>query len=107
MKMFLSSDRPAWARVSSPARWPRRLAATGTRRCTLERPRCFAIWRWHAPTAACVCCWPSSAASICRSEEHTSELQSRENLVCRLLLEKKKKKEKNITTEKNKKKIQK
>src|SRR5690606_41553312 len=26
----------------------------------------------------------------CRSEEHTSELQSRENLVCRLLLEKKK-----------------
>src|SRR5215475_14659837 len=28
-----------------------------------------------------------------RSEEHTSELQSRENLVCRLLLEKKKKNE--------------
>ena len=27
-----------------------------------------------------------------RSEEHTSELQSRTNLVCRLLLEKKKKK---------------
>src|SRR5690349_22213129 len=31
-----------------------------------------------------------------RSEEHTSELQSRRDLVCRLLLEKKKKK--NITT---------
>src|SRR5690606_40265490 len=30
--------------------------------------------------------------SLPRSEEHTSELQSRENLVCRLLLEKKKKK---------------
>src|SRR5690606_41005510 len=30
-------------------------------------------------------------SSIERSEEHTSELQSRENLVCRLLLEKKKK----------------
>src|SRR5436309_4444235 len=29
-----------------------------------------------------------------RSEQHTSELQSRENLVCRLLLEKKKKKKK-------------
>src|SRR5207302_10264555 len=28
---------------------------------------------------------------VARSEEHTSELQSRENLVCRLLLEKKKK----------------
>src|SRR5690606_41323552 len=35
----------------------------------------------------------SSFSAIClssRSEEHTSELQSRENLVCRLLLEKKK-----------------
>src|SRR5690606_41511887 len=30
--------------------------------------------------------------AVVRSEEHTSELQSRENLVCRLLLEKKKKK---------------
>src|SRR5690606_40532678 len=29
------------------------------------------------------------AAQCLRSEEHTSELQSRENLVCRLLLEKK------------------
>src|SRR5690606_40925774 len=29
-------------------------------------------------------------AASARSEEHTSELQSRENLVCRLLLEKKK-----------------
>src|SRR5690606_41673373 len=28
--------------------------------------------------------------AVSRSEEHTSELQSRENLVCRLLLEKKK-----------------
>src|SRR5690606_40796194 len=32
----------------------------------------------------------SFAPSPWRSEEHTSELQSRENLVCRLLLEKKK-----------------
>src|SRR5690606_41795007 len=32
-----------------------------------------------------------------RSEEHTSELQSRENLVCRLLLEKKKKKKCELT----------
>src|SRR2546427_9155616 len=30
-----------------------------------------------------------------RSEEHTSELQSQSNIVCRLLLEKKKKKKKN------------
>src|SRR5688572_29695513 len=33
-----------------------------------------------------------------RSEEHTSELQSQSNLVCRLLLEKKKKKTKNTNT---------
>src|SRR5690606_41206845 len=32
----------------------------------------------------------STSGSYVRSEEHTSELQSRENLVCRLLLEKKK-----------------
>src|SRR5690606_41593611 len=48
--------------------------------------------------AASTSCRPQRAASCgsCvtstrRSEEHTSELQSRENLVCRLLLEKKKK----------------
>src|SRR5947209_16125004 len=34
------------------------------------------------------------APVIARSEEHTSELQSRQYLVCRLLLEKKKKKKK-------------
>src|SRR5690606_40094298 len=34
---------------------------------------------------------PSPLFNDGRSEEHTSELQSRENLVCRLLLEKKKK----------------
>src|SRR5690606_42007068 len=37
--------------------------------------------------------WAHNAGSCLqrlRSEEHTSELQSRENLVCRLLLEKKK-----------------
>src|SRR5690606_41825460 len=33
---------------------------------------------------------PVARLQAARSEEHTSELQSRENLVCRLLLEKKK-----------------
>src|SRR5580692_12693564 len=37
-----------------------------------------------------------------RSEEHTSELQSQSNLVCRLLLEKKKKQQKQIHDKKNK-----
>src|SRR5687768_17733264 len=36
-------------------------------------------------------------AGMLRSEEHTSELQSRLHLVCRLLLEKKKKKKKQTT----------
>src|SRR5688572_31788471 len=36
----------------------------------------------------------SYGAQPLRSEEHTSELQSQSNLVCRLLLEKKKKKKK-------------
>src|SRR5690606_41510020 len=42
----------------------------------------------------CAAQYPLSFAAPCdnlRSEEHTSELQSRENLVCRLLLEKKNK----------------
>src|SRR5690606_41206417 len=34
--------------------------------------------------------YPDVTVDYQRSEEHTSELQSRENLVCRLLLEKKK-----------------
>src|SRR5260370_13260950 len=42
---------------------------------------------WHRPSP------PKAAGHFsCRSEEHTSELQSHLNLVCRLLLEKKKKK---------------
>src|SRR2546430_7741139 len=35
---------------------------------------------------------------LARSEEHTSELQSQSNLVCRLLLEKKKKHKQSITS---------
>src|SRR3712207_7692955 len=35
-------------------------------------------------------CARRTSASCCRSEEHTSELQSRQYLVCRLLLEKNK-----------------
>src|SRR5207253_9451593 len=41
-------------------------------------------WRWMRASP------PPSSLSRLRSEEHTSELQSRGHLVCRLLLEKKK-----------------
>src|SRR6478736_9445589 len=47
---------------------------------------------------------PAPPARGRRSEEHTSELQSQSNLVCRLLLEKKKKKYKQLLTNQNKKK---
>src|SRR2546422_6796586 len=40
---------------------------------------------------------PSRHLHVLRSEEHTSELQSRLHLVCRLLLEKKKKKKTHIS----------
>src|SRR5438874_787653 len=53
-----------------------------TRSCTSSSTAC----RGRRP-------WPRSSVSCCsctRSEEHTSELQSRRDIVCRLLLEKKK-----------------
>src|SRR2546422_7551380 len=40
---------------------------------------------------------PTRTVARSRSEEHTSELQSRLHLVCRLLLEKKKKKRRKLT----------
>src|SRR2546430_17453951 len=48
-------------------------------------------WRSRLRTA-CNRASSSGNAIACRSEEHTSELQSQSNLVCRLLLEKKKNK---------------
>src|SRR3712207_6856145 len=53
-------------------------SGSGRSRSRTSRPSC------SAPPST-PCCWA-------RSEEHTSELQSRQYLVCRLLLEKKKKK---------------
>src|SRR5437762_13601356 len=68
----ISTTRTSCTRPTSPRRsWPR---------STCPAARCGRSWR-------------------CRSEEHTSELQSPMYLVCRLLLEKKKKKnliEKNL-----------
>src|SRR5690349_22619195 len=70
------SSRPAPAR-----RWPRRSRPHAGRRPTT---------RSTAPPASS-CARPTPASTAARSEEHTSELQSRRDLVCRLLLEKKKK----------------
>src|SRR5207302_5238150 len=46
--------------------------------------RCLRTWTKTQLISA------TTMTATSRSEEHTSELQSRENLVCRLLLEKKK-----------------
>src|SRR5471032_3452265 len=57
-------------------------------------PCCTPSWR----------SWWNWSGVIARSEEHTSELQSHHDLVCRLLLEKKKKKKQNSNIYKKKKK---
>src|SRR3712207_7463492 len=66
--------------------WP----ASGSRRTPRPRPRrgrCPRGWRIASPEGG----RPGRAdRGRPRSEEHTSELQSRQYLVCRLLLEKKK-----------------
>src|SRR5690242_21643836 len=50
----------------------------------------FAVLFAVAALAACSHAPPPGGVTTTRSEEHTSELQSHVNLVCRLLLEKKK-----------------
>src|SRR5437773_6800222 len=66
-----------------------------------KKNRSFGVWRYAraACTNVAICSTPTALATFrfgstgsTRSEEHTSELQSHHDLVCRLLLEKKKKK---------------
>src|SRR3712207_9269313 len=60
-----------------------------TCRCSAALPAWRATLRGQPN---CMECWTTSRVQLLaiRSEEHTSELQSRQYLVCRLLLEKKK-----------------
>src|SRR2546427_8698140 len=79
---------PAWASMpctlTSYQRWPSAALTTPITRSWFSSTGPCSIWASkYAPTAGA------------RSEEHTSELQSQSNLVCRLLLEKKKKKKAN------------
>src|SRR3989442_8903756 len=59
---------------------------------TLSLHDALPIWPWPAMSARSrrTATAAMSTAAPSRSEEHTSELQSRPHLVCRLLLEKKK-----------------
>src|SRR5437588_3776258 len=69
----------------SASRRPRRLAEVGETRGPIDDVRSRT---WSPPCW----CWPLAEIKewFQRSEEHTSELQSHSDLVCRLLLEKKK-----------------
>src|SRR5437868_8728793 len=68
------------------------------RSSTRERPRGASLsWSSRGHLGSAPVMWGGRAPELVgfiqvRSEEHTSELQSRFDLVCRLLLEKKKKK---------------
>src|SRR5687768_17908193 len=62
-----------------------RSGAGGLHSCRSQRDQDQEVWGFGLATRA-------GADHRCRSEEHTSELQSRLHLVCRLLLEKKKNK---------------
>src|SRR3712207_7094168 len=72
-----------------------RSAPPGARRAAASRPRSRTASRATScrPGGCCGARAPRARTppTCCRSEEHTSELQSRQYLVCRLLLEKKKK----------------
>src|SRR5258708_15309920 len=63
-----------------------RVCAAGTCRTSVEDNPRLSIWERKTAASATS---PSTRLSRARSEEHTSELQSPDHLVCRLLLEKK------------------
>src|SRR6266536_2366357 len=82
-----------------PGYWRHVRAAGRCRRIFVPRERCGPCRVSHALLPAFVLAWRLDTAEtagaviaevVSRSEEHTSELQSRVDLVCRLLLEKKK-----------------
>src|SRR5699024_12145140 len=76
-------------RIAPAASTPETMKNSGIRRCTRARlPWSHSLPMNVSRPPSRTCPAPPTAT---RSEEHTSELQSRFDLVCRLLLEKKKK----------------
>src|SRR3712207_8815163 len=65
-------------------------ATMSQRRLAMETDRNFNQILRRINAISRVRTWPDAHAHFRRSEEHTSELQSRQYIVCRLLLEKKK-----------------
>src|SRR5690349_23959418 len=64
----------------------------------MHTPRSVTGWKIHSNALLPGIFSPLTSIISTRSEEHTSELQSRRDLVCRLLLEKKKKKRRRVPT---------
>src|SRR3712207_8751167 len=90
---FLMIRRPPRSTLFPYTTLFRSLRAAACARSATACARCMAV-RSTSRTAtrspsSCEPCSPRTP-TIARSEEHTSELQSRQYLVCRLLLEKKK-----------------
>src|SRR5215216_2696324 len=79
----LIPDRPDLERL--------RATAAGCTACDLYRDATQTVFGEGAPTSEVMLVGEQSGDGEDRSEEHTSELQSPDHLVCRLLLEKKKK----------------
>src|SRR6266508_1149518 len=73
------------ANPSPDAAWPA-VTAHGNQNCTQIAHTCRCLTAIHAATAAFPAGAVSTTGPLARSEEHTSELQSRGHLVCRLLL---------------------
>src|SRR5206468_10771683 len=88
-------------RSSDLSRWPSRYSRSKSQESGAlagfpdrSSQQCATLWRLGSSTSAATHSGPTHwlrTMILCRSEEHTSELQSRSDLVCRLLLEKKKK----------------
>src|SRR3989440_7294015 len=92
--MFLvgSANEELRAMTDSPSIRDRRLRIISGNPCARYASAASALILSNGKTATVRACAPIAADNM-RSEEHTSELQSRSDLVCRLLLEKKKKKQ--------------
>src|SRR2546430_12045380 len=80
--LFRSRRRLASSGTSSS----KRSIATVPGRGEYLKMKLFLNRQWRTSSTVCS---NSSSVSVGRSEDHTSELQSQSNLVCRLLLEKK------------------
>src|SRR5690349_22264257 len=95
MQVMISSARPSAALLtqsasaSSGRAMEMRSASPAASTCSAISGR---LMRFDAHTGVVLpsACSASLSFRVVRSEEHTSELQSRRDLVCRLLLEKKK-----------------